>query len=82
MNIRGYDFELSGGVEYRQVLEESRVEMMEFYRAELMAWDLSELRRIKLHKQFSHVPGRELPAKGLFLAAKYGCINANFPGLS
>ena len=37
VHIQGYGFELSGGIEHRQTIEESGVEMMEFYPAELIA---------------------------------------------
>ena len=60
----------------------SKIKIMEFHLAELTAWDLPELRLIKIHKQFSDMPEREIPVKDLFLTTKYGSINANFPGLS
>jgi SAM-dependent methyltransferase len=68
--------------EYRQLFEESGLEIVEFRVAEPTISDLQELRRIKVHKQFSHVPERELAAKDLFLAAKHGGTDANFPGVS
>jgi hypothetical protein len=68
--------------EYRQLLEESGLELVEFRVAEPTVSDMQQLRRIKVHKQFSRVPERELAAKDLFLAAKHGGTDGNFPGVS
>jgi hypothetical protein len=40
------------------------------------------LKHIKVRKQFSHVPKRELVAKDLFLGAKHGGADVSFPSLS
>jgi hypothetical protein len=68
--------------EYRQVLEESGLEIMKFHVAEPTLSDLQKLRRIKVHKQFSHVPETELAAKYLFFAAKRPDADVDLPRLS
>jgi SAM-dependent methyltransferase len=68
--------------EYKKLFEGNGLEIVEFRVDEPTAADLEELRSIKVHKQFSQVPQRELAARELFLVAKCGGSDVGFPGLS
>ena len=56
--------------EYRRLLEASGLDVVKYHVPEPSDSELQQLRRIKVHKQFSNVPERELAARYLFFAAK------------
>jgi hypothetical protein len=56
--------------EYRRLLEASGLDVVKYHVPEPTDSDLQQFRRIKVHKQFSNVPERELAARYLFFAAK------------
>jgi hypothetical protein len=82
INSKMMSFNRLTASEYRQVLEESGLKIISFRVAEPTMLDFEQFKRIKIHKQFSYVPERELASKYLFLAAKHGDTHGNFPCVS
>jgi hypothetical protein len=82
INSRMISFNRFTASEYKRLFEENGLEIVEFRVDEPTATDLEELKSIKVHKQFSQVPQRELGAKWLFLVAKRGGSDVGFPGVS
>lgn len=68
--------------EYRLQLEESGLEIREFRMTAPTVSNLHELSRIKVHKQFRHVPEREFAARYLFFVIISGGAHVSVPSLS
>jgi hypothetical protein len=82
INSKMMSFNRLTASEYRKLLEGNGLEIVEFRMNEPTAADLEELRSIKVHKQFSQVPQRDLAARELFLVARRGGSDVGFPGVS
>jgi hypothetical protein len=79
INSRMISFNRLTASDYKKLFERNGFEIIDLRVDEPTAADLDELNSIKVHKQFSQVPQRELAARELFMVAKRGGSDVGFP---